>query len=85
MTVWLIETGEYEQRYVMAVCESLAAALAHIKQVFSAPYRVQWQEPTTEDGQTTLRGDFEAVLNYSTHHTAVFDISPCELIREIIS
>jgi len=80
--VWVIETGEYEDRYVHGVAASLEAAVRGIEGEYASPYVVRW-EPLRrgDDGNgAELVGHSEAVAGYSTRHTAVFDIRPCTLL-----
>lgn len=84
-SVWLIESGEYEQRGVFGVAESLEAAIAHVKTEFGPPYIVRWEQPKKSDypefPMITLTGHFEAVPGYSTEHTADYDITECTVAR----
>ncbi len=88
MKVYLVETGDYEQRHVMLVAVSLQAAVDEIKRVFSAPYIVHWHDLKDESWQYEgkpyeewgLMGDFERVAGFSTRHTGEFTISSEELI-----
>lgn len=80
-TVWIVETGDYEQRGTMAVYSSPEAAEAGIKATFGPPYIVRW-EPLERGQQSTsgysyhLTGHFEAVNHYSIEHTGHYDIDP---------
>lgn len=81
-TVYVIETGEYEQRYIFGVADSIAAAVQHIKATYRAPYVVQWDEPSSDSADFTfLVGHFDAVVGKSTKHTASFEITAESLIR----
>ena len=76
-TVWVVESGDYDQRMVVCVAASRDAAVSHVKDVYGPPYVVQWSERETHsDGGLTLTGTFQAVPGKSTSHTAHFDISP---------
>lgn len=77
--VWIVETGDYEQRHVAGIYVSLEAAVDGIKETYKPPYRVAWYEVEHGEDCSTLTGDFEAVLHYSIEHTAYFDIRPMEL------
>lgn len=81
-TVFVVEEGEYEQRGVMVVADSLDAAVAAVKRRYGPPYVVDWAElEVVADGLWLLRGAFAAVPGKSTEHTAEFDISVCEFAR----
>ena len=69
--VWLVETGEYEGRYIFGIYDSYDSAIVGIKDKFSPPYVVVWEK--SDDG---LTGHFEEVNGYSIRHTAQFDIQP---------
>jgi hypothetical protein len=75
-TVWLVETGEYEQRHVFGIYASRADAVEGIKRTFQAPYRVVW----TEEGDV-LVGAFEGVQGYSTRHTGYYSLEERPLER----
>lgn len=82
MKVFVIETGEYEQRYVVGVAVSVDAAVRSIKETHKQPpYSIEWSAPekdTHGDGWT-LQGDFAARAGYSTKHTAFFSMEPFDL------
>lgn len=86
MKVYIIETGEYSQRGVWGVADSVEAAVEHIKAAYPAPYIVSWRELQHEvwgEGkyeEWRLVGDFSAVAGKSTWHTASYDISDVELL-----
>ncbi len=64
MIVWLVETGDYEQRTITGIYDSLEVAIDNIKRPYGPPYKVVWQEPIlTEDG-AELTGIFSYVANY---------------------
>lgn len=77
--LWIIETGDYEERYVFCVCETPSAGFAHVIATFGSPYVVAWRDikQTRDDAdgfkQFTLTGDFSGVHGFSTQHTANFD------------
>ena len=81
-TVYVVETGEYEQRYVFGVYVSLAAAVLSIKETYGAPYVVRWHDVEPGEDYSTLTGDFEAVQHHSTRHQAHFDITEMPLNGE---
>lgn len=79
--VWLVESGDYEQRGVDLIADSLETAVAAIKTRYGPPYIVAWDELAQHEweGQSheewTLVGHFEQVIHYSTQHVGRFDIS----------
>jgi hypothetical protein len=73
--VYVVESGDYEQRGVVLVAASVEAAFAAVKAIYGAPYRVHWQQADAE----TLVGDFEAIDGYSTQHTAYYDVTEYEV------
>lgn len=74
MTVWVIETGEYEDGYVFGVAESLDAAVAYVRAQFGPPYQVSWSEIQNNPGPSIV-GTFQQVPNYSTTHSVRFYFS----------
>lgn len=72
--VWVVEKGEYSDRYVWGIYSSPESAVEHIKAMFGEPYIVTWEM----DG-LSLIGHFEEVNHYSIKHTAVFDIESWEV------
>lgn len=82
MKVWIIESGEYEQRHVFGVAVSLERAIQLIKDEHPPPYIVKWDdfEPWPEGPERGfLVGHFTAVPGYATGHTAEYDIQPFEV------
>lgn len=77
--VWLVESGEYEQRGVFGVYASVAAAVAGIKDTYSEPYVVSWQALAEVGDEWQLVGDFARVPGYCVNHRGVYDIRPCVL------
>lgn len=75
MNVWIIETGNYEGRYIFGVAESVDAAVATIKAAFAAPYRVRWEEVVIGSEEAQLIGEFEQVPGFSTRHTGLFTMT----------
>ncbi len=69
--VWLVETGEYEQRYIVGVYESYDAAIGGIKRIYKHPYIVKWEM----DGKDLI-GHFDSVPHYSVECTGTFTIEP---------
>jgi hypothetical protein len=87
--VWIIETGDYEQRYVFGIATSPEKAAAYIRSTYDEPYVIEWESlahtPWGDNGgepydEYELVGHFSAVQGYSTEHTAKYTIHPCELI-----
>lgn len=73
-TVWVIHTGDYEQRDVFGIAVSLDAAVKHVKSRYGNPYVVDWTEPEGGDGFYILRGNFSHVQGYSTQHVGEYEI-----------
>jgi len=72
---WVIESGDYEQRFVNGVAASAASAVEWLKAKYRHPYLVTWDEPTQTDADVVeITGHFEAVLHYSTKHDCTFRI-----------
>lgn len=66
MEVWIIETGEYEDRLTVGVASSLEMAVALIKNGYRFPSRVEWGV-LTNDGNAerwSLAGNFQQVVGY---------------------
>lgn len=82
--VWIVESGDYEQRGIDLVTDSPESAIKAIKARFPSPYIVAWDEPTeyTSKGETTisLQGVFGAVLHYSVSCVVVFDITKWQVV-----
>jgi hypothetical protein len=71
--VWVVESGDYEQRGIDVVAKSLDAAVEAVKAMYPPPYEVKWGEVSESGwGQFSLRGDFDAVPGKSTKHETVF-------------
>ena len=67
--VWVVESGEYEQRGIDGIFSSKTKAIEGIKAHYQSPYIVAW-----ETAGTGLLGHFKEVPNYSTEHSCQFDI-----------
>ena len=82
--VYIVETGDYEQRDIMFVAASPEAAKCEIHATYSSSYIVDWDElkpnPLMGDDCWLLAGRFDEVLGYSTRHTAKYEITPYEVI-----
>ena len=72
--VWVIESGYYEDRAVIAVAATLDAAVAYIKRLYGPPYRVVWDDLAIDGSDAMLRGHFARVPKRSTEHDADFNI-----------
>ena len=83
MTVWVIEHGDYEQRSVWAVVDSVETAVRQIMERYDSRYVVQWDTHTKntpihgfpDHEEWTLVGHFEQVPDISTKHSAYFSIT----------
>lgn len=73
MKVWIVETGDYEQRGVWGVYSSPDVATERIKATYAPPYIVRWEDVRIEVDSFELVGHFDAVAGKSTRHTGVFD------------
>lgn len=73
-SVWIIETGEYEARQVFRVARSREAGIKQLKETYSPPYIVQWEE--VPEG---LIGTFEFVLGHSAAGKESFDFTEFDL------
>ena len=71
MNVYVVETGEYEQRGILCVADSFGAAVDAVKRAYGPPYVVAWQDADA----CGLRGHFSAVLGYAMEHDADFSIT----------
>ena len=78
-TVWVVESGEYEQRSVDLVARTLEDAVKALKEGYAKPYEVTWGEVVEERGFTLIRAEFDEVLGYSARHNAVFYFSEYDL------
>lgn len=80
MKVWIVESGENETHHLDGVYSSESAAIAGVKAMFPAPYRVIWEEPAwNRYGELVVCGHFEDVYEYSIEHTGCFYITSCEV------
>lgn len=80
MKVWIIESGDYEQRHVEGVAVSVATAVEFLKMAYGPPYLVAWEEVRQTDPYVfELTGHFEAVQHYSIKHDCTFEIEEYEL------
>lgn len=72
MDVWVIESGEYEQRGVNGVAASVETAAKFIRAGYGEPYVVKWDAPIQCGDEWELHGHFSAVLGYSSDHEAIY-------------
>lgn len=64
--VYIVESGEYEQRMTWGVYSSVENAAAAIKDPYGPPYIVRWAEPRQDaEDSYVLVGHFERVDGYS--------------------
>lgn len=68
--VWVVESGEYEQRSIDLVAVSRESAIDAIKALYGPPYVVTWEI----DKHGELLGHFKGIRGLSTEHTAVYSI-----------
>lgn len=64
MDVWVIESGEYEQRSVYGVAESIAAAAAFVRKFYVSETRpIRWDEPvrTYDDDSYSMTGHVDGI------------------------
>ena len=76
--VWIIETGDYDQRYVVAVAVSLTEAVRFIKDKYGLPYIVRWEdvvERVQDSPAAYMVGHFKEVAGCSTRHIAQYDFT----------
>jgi hypothetical protein len=72
--VWVIETGDYEERRVVGVARSVDAAASLIKRRYLAPYIVEWKEPKQDrNGDWSMMGHFGQVFEHSIKHSVRYD------------
>lgn len=89
--LWMVETGEYDQRYTMCVADSPELAEQYIHKAYPPPFIVNWEpmEDTTWRGgderyeQYTVTGHFAEVAGKSTRHTNYFTIEPIVYVKEV--
>ena len=89
MKVWIIETGEYEQRHVFGGAVSPERAALYVIECYSEPYKIKWEpvkyQPWGADDngkpyeEYELIGHFEDVPGKSIAHTATFTITPLNI------
>ena len=75
--VYIVESGEYEQRFVQGIFSSVENAIASIKRPYTAPYIVKWDDPRHDgEGVITLVGNFSRVEGYCGDGPAEWTITP---------
>ncbi len=82
MSVWVVQTGDYEQRGICLIAASLEVAVKAIKERYPAPYKVTWEELVQQGSDYELKGHFEQVPHYAIERTAYFDIEEMEVVCE---
>lgn len=79
MIVWLVESGDYEDRGVDLIAESPEAAVEALKAMFPPPYRVEWSPigyRLSRSDDCYIVGMFDAVQGHSSAHTRCFEMRP---------
>lgn len=74
MKVWVCESGDYEQRGIDGVWDSLEHGIAGVKADYGAPYVVEWVTK-----KETLVGHFARVNGYSIEHICSFYFTEMEV------
>ena len=77
--VWVIETGDYEERHVVGVAATVEAGVSWIKALHGRPHEVRWDDLT---GDGPLVGHFSSVPGFSTEHDAEFAFTAFALLEE---
>jgi hypothetical protein len=74
--VWIIESGDYEQRGVDGVASTPEAAIAWLKK----DSKGRWDEPVMCDDECwTITGHWEFEMGVSSKHSREFQISRYQL------
>jgi hypothetical protein len=78
VTVYVVESGEYEQRMIFGVFSSLDAACASIRRPYVAPYIVRWDDAAVPNsyGGYTYTGHFTRVNGYCGDRPEEWSITP---------
>jgi hypothetical protein len=80
LDVWVIESGDYEQRSVNGVADSVESAVAYVRTTYAPPYIVAWEAVVIQDDESAYRkGKFARVLNYSIECEAIYTFSRYDL------
>ena len=79
MTIWVIESGEYEQRGVDGVALSPDHGLQFLQDRYKDPYVVKWLPLERNGNGASVTGQFEAVQGFSIKHTCRFDMTEHEV------
>lgn len=78
--VWVMETGDYEQRFVSGVYSSPEVAFDILRETYRSPYVVTWNGIEVEgEDYATITGQFEAVQGLSTKHASGFELTRYEI------
>lgn len=77
--VWIVEAGDYEQRGIWAVAESVEAAVQSIKDPHEG-YTVRWEGPTGGGDAYQLIGHFAGDPGKAIKHDACFDIDRHDVV-----
>lgn len=79
MKVYVVETGDYEQRGVMLIAASLEVAIREIKKEY-VNYEAIWNDPVAGQWWTSIEGAFRRRSDgYS--FKAKFDIEEYEVLQ----
>ena len=83
--VWLIQSGTYEDRYVVGIASSLDAGVRVVKERYgAAPQVVTWRDPYRySDDNWSLAGEFDIGLTScwrrkTTFHFQRYDVDDLE-------
>ena len=78
VTVYVLESGEYDQRTIDGVFSSLDAACESIRRPYGAPYIVQWEDSAKQSGsgRYTYTGHFTRVNGYCGDGPSTWQITP---------
>lgn len=65
MDVWLIEVGEYADRFICGVVSSPDAAAELLKKTYGEPYLIRWEAPARiDDDEWSITGHFTGIPGY---------------------
>lgn len=79
-SVWVVESGEYSQRFINLVASSLESAVAALRSRYGLPDTV-WDDPVREDPYVfTVTGHFQHHVGISTKHDCEFSIELYEVL-----
>lgn len=77
--VFVIESGDYEQRSVDGVVTSPEAGLRYLQALHPHPFKVTWEGPKPDKEDFVIVGRFEQVQHFSTAHVCVYRLTPYQL------